>query len=82
MFAGRRKLIPMINKENNKDLLISIQTAAIYNGGKDKLGEKLAESEESRLESRTDGSDAFDTLCIGCETQPAHTSSVAVTSAW
>ena len=35
---------------------------------KDKGGEKLAESEEDLLEHRTDGTDAFDTLYIGCET--------------
>ena len=34
------------------------------------LPEKLAESEEDLLEHRTDGSDAFDTLYIGCEKLP------------
>ena len=33
-------------------------------------GEKLAESEEDLLEHRTDGTDAFDTLYIGCEKFP------------
>ena len=37
---------------------------------KDKGGEKLAESEEDLLEHRTDGTDAFDTLYIGCEKFP------------
>ena len=37
---------------------------------KDKSGEKLPESEESLLERRTDGTDAFDTLYIGCEKFP------------
>ena len=32
--------------------------------------EKLAETEEDRLEHRTDGTDAFDTLFIGCEKFP------------
>ncbi|MCM1356528.1 MAG: hypothetical protein NC212_09010 [Staphylococcus sp.] len=82
MFAGQAKLIPMINRENNEDLLISIQTAGVYNGKKDKRGEKLAESEENLLESRTDGSDAFDTLCIGCENHPRSSSIVSVTSSW
>lgn len=36
----------------------------------DKAGEKLAESEEDLLEHRTDGTDAFDTLYIGCEKFP------------
>lgn len=39
---------------------------------KDKSGEKLAESEEDLLEHRTDGSDAFDTLYIGCKKLPVH----------
>ena len=33
---------------------------------KDKGGEKLAETEEDLLQHRTDGTDAFDTLYIGC----------------
>ena len=37
---------------------------------KNKAGEKLAESEEDLLEHRTDGTDAFDTLFIGCEKFP------------
>lgn len=64
---GLNELMPVFNEENNEDLLISIRTAGVYNGKKDKRGEKLAETEEDRLESRTDGSDAFDTLYIGCE---------------
>lgn len=82
MFDGKAKLVPMINRENNEDLLISIQTAGIYNGKKDKRGEKYAESEEDLLENRTDGSDAFDTLCIGCENHPQHNSMIAVTSSF
>lgn len=39
---------------------------------KDKSGEKLAESEEDLLEHRTDGSEAFDILYIGCEKFPVH----------
>ena len=34
---------------------------------KDKSGEKNPETEEDPLQFRTDGSDAFDTLCIGVE---------------
>lgn len=69
-FAGKTELTPYINRENNQDLLISMQSAGIYNGKKDKRGEKLAETEEDKLESRTDGSDAFDTLYIGCAKFP------------
>lgn len=70
MFEGKSKLMPLFNESNNEDLLVSIQTAGVYNGKKDKRGEKLAETEDDKLESRTDGSDAFDTLCIGCEKFP------------
>ena len=36
----------------------------------EKIGGELAESEEDLLEHRTDGTDAFDTLNIGCEKFP------------
>lgn len=67
MFIGKAVHQVFINRDNNPDLLLSITTAAIYNEKKDKRGEKLAETEEDKLEARTDGSDAFDTLCIGVE---------------
>ena len=70
MFRGRAKHQVLINRDNNPDLLISITSAGVRNGKKDKSGEKLAETEEDKLESRTDGSDAFDTLCIGVENYP------------
>ena len=80
MLAGRARLHILFNRENNEDLLISIQTAGVYNGNKDKRGEKLAETEEDKLESRTDGSDAFDTLAIGCERLPVNMYNVGITS--
>ncbi len=67
MLVGKATHQVFINRDNNPDLLLSITTAAVYNGKKDKRGEKLAETEEDKLEARTDGSDAFDTLCIGVE---------------
>lgn len=70
MFRGRARLQVFINRDNNPDLLISITSAGMYNGKKDKRGEKLAETEKDKLEARTDGSDAFDVLCIGAETRP------------
>ena len=70
MFKGRADHQVLINRDNNRDLLLSIETAGVYNGKKDKRGEKLAETEEDKLENRTDGSDAFDTLCIGVEKFP------------
>lgn len=69
MLAGHRRYRPRINEEAAHDLLLSITGAGVYNGSKDKRGEKLAETEEDRLEYRTDGSDAFDTLCIAIETR-------------
>ncbi len=67
MFQGRANHKILINRDNNEALLLSIETAGVYNGKKDKRSEKLAETEEDKLEYRTDGSDAFDTLCIGVE---------------
>ena len=70
MFIGQAKYQVLFNEENNKDLLISIDSAMTVNGTnlKDKSGEKKPETEEDPLEGRTDGSDAFDTLCIAVET--------------
>lgn len=73
-FTGSKHLIPMFNKGNNYALLIAIQQADVYIGAngfqKHKAGEKLAESETDLLEYRTDGTDAFDTLILGCILQP------------
>ena len=77
-FAGKQRLVPFFNRSNNEDLILAIQSAGVSRGRngfrKDKSGEKLAESEEDLLEHRTDGSDAFDTLYIGCEKFPFHDS--------
>lgn len=78
-FSGHARLMPFINEDTNRDLLISIQTAGVINGHKDKRGEKLAETEEDRLEARTDGSDAFDTLYIGCERFPQRPTLLRIT---
>ena len=73
-FAGRQRLMPFFNRTNNEDLILAIQAAGVSRGRngfrKDKAGEKLAETEEDLLEHRTDGTDAFDTLYIGCEKFP------------
>ena len=65
------------------DLILAVQAAGVTRGRngfhKDKGGEKLAETEEDLLEHRTDCTDAFDTVYIGCEKFPqADTSYVAV----
>lgn len=77
MLRGRANHTVLINRDNNPDLLISITSAGVYNGKKDKRGEKLAETEEDKLEGRTDGSDAFDTMCIGVERFPTMQYSVS-----
>lgn len=68
------RFMPFFNRQNNDDLILAIQSAGVSRGRngfrKDKGGEKLEESEESLLEHRTDGTDAFDTLYIGCEKFP------------
>ena len=73
-FAGKQRLMPMFNRQNNDDLILAIQTAGVERGRngfrKNKSGEKLEENEENLLEHRTDGTDAFDTLYIGCEKFP------------
>lgn len=73
-FAGKQRLMPFFNRQNNDDLILAIQSAGVSRGRlgfrKDKAGEKLAETEEDRLEHRTDGTDAFDTLYIGAEKFP------------
>lgn len=67
MLRGRAQHQVLINRDNNEALLLSIETAGVYMGKKDKRAEKLPESETDPLFARTDGSDAFDTLCIGVE---------------
>ena len=73
-FAGKQRLMPFFNRQNNDDLILAIQAAGVTRGRngfhKNKAGEKLAESEEDLLEHRTDGTDAFDTLFIGSEKFP------------
>lgn len=81
-FAGKQRLMPFFNRQNNDDLILAIQAAGVSRGRlgfhKDKAGEKLAETEEDRLEHRTDGTDAFDTLYIGCEKFPYSDTTIGV----
>ena len=75
-FAGKQRLMPYFNRQNNDDLILAIQSAGVerWRNGfrKNKSMEKQPESEEDLLEHRTDGTDAFDTLYIGCEKFPQH----------
>ena len=74
-FAGKQRLMPFFNRQNNDDLILAVQSAGVTRGRngfrKDKGGEKLAETEEDLLQHRTDGTDAFDVLYIGCEKFPS-----------
>lgn len=85
-FTGKSGLIPMINSNNNEELILAMETTGIYKGAegfkKDKRGEKLAETEEDKLEYRTDGTDAFDTLYIGCTKFQQSISSFVITSSF
>lgn len=68
-FVGRTSPFPRFNLENNEFLIVGMENAGVRIGSrgpeKDKSHEKAAETETSRLEYRTDGSDAFDSLFIG-----------------
>lgn len=69
-FKNQKNLRPLFNKENNEDLITAMEKTLTYVGpngwGKDKSEEKLPDSEENPCEHRTDGTDAWDTLYIGC----------------
>lgn len=64
------RLSVRFNEENNQDLIVAMEHTEVsvgYGGfKKDKAGEKLPETETDPLELRTDGTDAFDSLYIGC----------------
>lgn len=82
-FKGLNRLVPMFNRQNNDDLILALQVAGVTRGRngfhKDKSKEKDPENEENLLEHRTDGTDAFDTLYIGCENFPYNHSDVYMT---
>ncbi len=82
--TGIKYLFPLFNKQNNEALLLALENTGVRISsrgfGKDKAGEKLAESEENLLEHRTDGTDAFDTLFIGMNKFPQNISQGALTS--
>lgn len=71
-------LIPMFNRHNNQFLIPAIELAGIKIGRngfeKDKVGEKLAETEDDPLELRTDGTDAWDNLYRGLQYFPQDSS--------
>lgn len=82
---GQSGLTPRFNKENNEELITALENTGTRIGAdgfkKDKSGEKYAETEEDKLEYRTDGTDAFDTLIIGMNKFP-HTSLGDMGGSW
>ena len=83
---GQGGLIPYFNKSNNEALLLAMEQTGIRlrDGGfkKEKGGEKYKESEEDKLEHRTDGTDAFDTLFMGMNKFPHYRSNILVSSSF
>ena len=84
--TGVNYLFPLFNKSNNEALLLAMEHTGVRIGshgfGKDKSGEKLAESEHDLLEHRTDGTDAFDTLWIGMNKYDRSQSAGVITSSF
>jgi hypothetical protein len=73
-FKGLNYLLPLINRSNNDELITAMEQTGVRVGPegfkKDKSGEKLPETPEDQLEYRTDGTDAWDDLYMGCVLHP------------
>lgn len=74
-FKGKEKLFPMLNQDNNVELIQAIMLTEIKIGEKgfkkDKSKEKTGESDSNLpFELRTDGTDAWDTNFLGCNNMP------------
>lgn len=72
-FGGNETLLPVLNADNNEELIQALQLAEVRIGEKgirkDKSGEKTIESDTNLpLELRTDATDAWDTNYLGCLT--------------
>ena len=71
---GEKGLLPLFNEINNETLIKALEltkTKLTAKGwGKDKSMEKLPDTQDNPVEHRTDGTDAFDTLFIGCNNYP------------
>ena len=72
-------LVPYFKEQNNDRLLIPIQNAEVYNGKRINIWRRRRDGGD-KLEERTDFSDAFDTLYIGCQRFPQETVVLPVTS--
>lgn len=74
-FEGREHLMPVMNEDNNEELIQAMMLAELQIGTKgvrkNKSGEKSLETDTSLpLEHRTDATDAWDTNFLGCLTLP------------
>lgn len=74
-FQGKERLMALINRDNNPELIQAIQLTSVRMGDKgfrkDKSQEKSLETDSSLpYELRTDATDAFDTNILGCLTRP------------
>lgn len=71
---GIQYLLPLFNQDNNEELCLALPlTGVIINHEgfkKNKSGEKYPDSPDDPVELRTDSTDAFDTLYIGCVFHP------------
>ena len=77
---GSERLVPMLNKDNNEELIQAIPLTGVTINSlgfrKDKSGEKAKETPATLpYELRTDGTDAMDTLILGCILKPYDTGS-------
>lgn len=74
---GLNHLLPLFNRDNNEELLTSMEQTSVKIGPegfkKNKDGEKKPETPEDQLQYRTDVTDAWDTLWIGCTFYPFET---------
>lgn len=74
---GIQYLLPLFNQDNNEELLISMEQTGTKIGPegfkKDKDKEKNPETPEDQYQYRTDGTDAWDDLFIGCVFNPIET---------
>jgi len=79
---GQKGLMPVFNEINNEALISALEKAGTkltaLGWGKDKSEEKLPDTEENPTEHRTDGTDAFDTLFIGCNNFPQYISEESI----
>jgi hypothetical protein len=84
-FKGVKYLFPMFNKYNNEELLQAMEQTGVKVGRngfeKDKSGEKLMETIDDPLQLRTDGTDAWDTLWLGCVFFPQNGSGIYIPTA-